>query len=36
MADYREITQDYAKGAIKTVILINAGGIIATLNQFAK
>lgn len=36
MADYREITQDYAKGAIKTVILVNAGGIIATLNQLEE
>ncbi len=36
MADYREITQEYAKGAMKTVVLINAGGIIATLNQFAE
>lgn len=36
MADYREITQEYAKGAIKTVILVNAGGIIATLNQLSE
>ncbi len=36
MADYRDITQEYAKGAMKTVVLINAGGVIATLNQFAE
>ncbi len=36
MADYREITQEYAKGAIKTVILINAGSIVAILNQLPE
>ena len=36
MADYRDITQEYAKGAIKTVILISAGSIIAILNQLPE
>lgn len=33
MADYREISQTYAQGAIKAVILINSGALVACLSQ---
>lgn len=36
MADYREISQDYAKGAIKAAMLINAGASVALLTQTAQ
>ncbi|MCA6109616.1 hypothetical protein [Bradyrhizobium cenepequi] len=36
MADYREISQEYAQGAIKACILINAGAAAALLTQAAK
>jgi hypothetical protein len=36
MADYREIPQEYAQGAIKACILINAGAAAALLTQSAK
>lgn len=36
MADYREISQQYAQGAIKACILINAGAAAALLTQSAK
>ena len=36
MADYREISQEYAQGAIKACILINAGAAAALLTQSAK
>lgn len=36
MADYREITQEYAKGAIKAVMLLNAGAALAILSQFSS
>jgi hypothetical protein len=35
-ADYREIYQQYAQGAIKACILINAGAAAALLTQSAK
>lgn len=34
LADYREISQEYAQGAIKAVILINGGAAVAVLSQF--
>ena len=33
MADYREISQHYAQGSIKAVILANSGGALAILSQ---
>lgn len=33
MADYREISQGYAKEAIKAAMLINAGAAVALLTQ---
>lgn len=33
MADYREISQQYAQGAIKAVILVNGGAAVAVLSQ---
>ncbi len=36
MADYREISQEYAKGAIRAVILINGGAAVALLSQLGK
>ena len=33
MADYREISPQYAQGGIKACILLNAGAAIAILNQ---
>ena len=33
VADYREISQAYAQGAIKGVVLINGGAAIAILAQ---
>jgi len=33
MADYREISQQYAHGAIKAVILVNGGAAVAVLSQ---
>jgi hypothetical protein len=35
MADYREISQEYAKEGIKAATLINAGAAIALLSQAA-
>ena len=35
MADYREISQQYAQGGIKAVILLNGGAAIALLSQAA-
>lgn len=35
MADYREISQEYAKGAINAAILINAGAAVALLTQLS-
>lgn len=34
--DYREISQQYAQGAIKSVVLLNSGAIIALLSQISK
>lgn len=36
MADYREISQGYAQGAIKAAILINGGAAVALLSQLAS
>ncbi|WP_278371323.1 hypothetical protein, partial [Thalassospira xiamenensis] len=36
MADYREISQIYAKSAINGVILVNGGGATALLTQASK
>ena len=33
MADYREISQEYAQGAIKASILLNSGAIVVCLSQ---
>ena len=33
MADYREISQSYAQGAIKIVIILNSGAVLACLTQ---
>ena len=33
MADYREISQDYAQGAIRAALLINGGAAVAVLSQ---
>jgi hypothetical protein len=33
MADYREISQAYAQGAIRAIILINSGALVACLSQ---
>lgn len=33
MADYRDISQQYAQGAIKACILLNAGAAVAVLSQ---
>lgn len=33
MADYREISQQYAQGGIKAALLINAGAAVALLSQ---
>lgn len=33
MADYREISQHYAKEGIRTVILLNGGAAVALLSQ---
>lgn len=33
MADYREISQQYAQGGIKACILLNAGAAVAVLSQ---
>lgn len=35
MADYREISQEYARGGIKAALLINAGAAVALLSQIA-
>ena len=32
-ADYREISQQYAQGAIKAIIFINSGATVAVLSQ---
>jgi hypothetical protein len=36
MADYREISQDYAQGAIKATFTLNGGASIAILSQVSK
>ncbi|WP_139792554.1 hypothetical protein [Pseudophaeobacter leonis] len=36
MADYREISQGYAQGAIRAVVLINSGAAIALLSQISS
>ena len=36
MADYREISQEYAKEGIKAALLINGGAAIALLSQAAE
>jgi membrane protein YqaA with SNARE-associated domain len=36
MADYRELSQGYARAAINAAILINGGAAIATLSQLEK
>ncbi|WP_137702955.1 hypothetical protein [Marimonas lutisalis] len=33
MADYREISQEYAQGAIKASVLLNSGAIVICLSQ---
>lgn len=33
MADFREISQSYAHGAIKAMILVNSGALVACLTQ---
>ena len=35
-ADYREISQEYAQGAIKAALLINGGAAVALLSQAAE
>ncbi len=35
MADYREISQEYAKEGIKAALLVNAGAAVALLTQIA-
>ena len=35
MADYREISQDYAQGAIKATLLVNGGAAVAVLSQLS-
>lgn len=36
MADYREISQQYAQGGIKAAILLNGGAAVAVLSQAAE
>jgi hypothetical protein len=36
MADYREISQEYAQQGIRAAILINAGAAVALLSQAAE
>jgi hypothetical protein len=36
MADYREISQEYARGAINATILVNGGAAVALLSQAAE
>ena len=36
MADYREISQTYAKGAINTAMIVNAGAAVALLSQLGE
>jgi len=36
MADYREISQEYAQGAIKASFTLNGGASIAILSQISK
>lgn len=36
MADYREISQQYAQGGIKAVVLLNAGAAVAVLSQLSQ
>jgi len=33
MADYRDISQEYAQGAIRAAILVNGGAAVAILSQ---
>ncbi len=35
MADYREISQDYARGAINAAMLVNGGAAVALLSQLS-
>lgn len=35
MADFREISQEYALGAIKAAILVNGGAAVAVLSQLS-
>ena len=36
MADFREISQAYAQGAIKVVILLNSGAVLACFSQLTQ
>lgn len=36
MADYREISQVYAQGGIKAIVLLNGGASVAVLSQISK
>jgi hypothetical protein len=36
VADYREISQSYAQGAIKAAILLNSGAAVAVLSQASE
>ncbi|MFD2676965.1 hypothetical protein [Camelimonas lactis] len=36
MADYREISQEYAKEGIKAAVILNSGAMIAVLTQLTK
>lgn len=36
MADYRDISQQYAQGAIKAVTLLNGGAAVALLSQVSS
>ena len=36
MADTRDISQQYAQGAIRTAVLLNSGAIIAALSQLGE
>lgn len=36
MADYREISQEYARGGIKAALFVNGGAAVALLSQVAE
>ena len=36
MADYRELSQQYAQGGIRTTVLLNGGAAIALLSQLGS